>query len=111
MLRDIVAESLASEPDMEIVAEVLDASSLPASVKCSNTHVVVIGRDDSLLAARLLNECPRVKVLVVASHGRESWLYELRPQRVALGEISPQKLIQEIRKANPERAASAWWSG
>jgi hypothetical protein len=97
MLRDIVAETLSTEGDMEVVDEVLDDDSLTCSLEHSD--VVIVGTDDPSLAARLLEEHPHLKVLAVRGHGRESLLYQLRPQRVSLGEISPQKLIDEIRKA------------
>jgi DNA-binding NarL/FixJ family response regulator len=99
MLRDIVIETLAAEPDMEVAAEVATADDLLRSVERRNADVVVTRRDDSSLAALLLTRQPQLKVLAVADNGRESSLYEMRPQRVPLGEITPQRLVTEIRKA------------
>jgi hypothetical protein len=43
-----------------------------------------------------------VRAIEVRSDGRESVLYELRPHRVPLGEISSETLVRTIR------AAPAW---
>jgi DNA-binding NarL/FixJ family response regulator len=99
MLRDIVMESLAAEPDMQVAAEVATADDLLRSVERTRADVVVTGRDDSSLASALLRKQPQLKILAVADNGRESSLYEMRPQRVPLGEITPQRLVTEIRKA------------
>jgi DNA-binding NarL/FixJ family response regulator len=104
MLRDIVAETIAMEPDMEVVAEFSDATSVASSNDRMAVEVVVVGRDDRSLADLLLAQHPQLKIFAVANHGRESSLYEMRPQRVPLGETSPQRLVEEIRKAVREHA-------
>ncbi len=98
MLRDIVAGVLADEPDMEIVGEATGVNGLPDAVLEPGADVVVMGRDDPSLATSLLEQQPGMRVLAVAASGRESWLYELRPHRVPLGEISPKRLVEQIRK-------------
>jgi DNA-binding NarL/FixJ family response regulator len=97
MLRDIVRETLAAERDMEIVGEVTDVNSLRDWLEHDDTCLVIFGGEDPTVAATLLTECSPPRVLALS--GRESWLYELRPQRVSLGEISPTRLVEEIRKA------------
>jgi DNA-binding NarL/FixJ family response regulator len=99
MLRDIVMETLAVEPDMQVVGEVSTADELLRSVERTHADVVVTGRDDSPLASMLLRKQPQLKVIAVADNGRESSLYEMRPQRVPLGEITPRRLVAEIRQA------------
>jgi hypothetical protein len=42
---------------------------------------------------RLLEEGPRVRVLSVGDDGAQTTLYELRPHEVALGELSPKRLV------------------
>lgn len=93
MLRDIVAGILLEQPDMEVVGgtEALE------SLRDVDADVVVIGHDDPALAARLVTGRPCLKVLAVTADGRESCRYELRPERAPLGEISPQRLVDEIR--------------
>src|SRR5437870_2519325 len=110
MLGDIVAETVVAERDMELVGKLRGTSSLLHSVQRSNPHVVVLGGHTPSLAASLLEKRPRLKVLAVTDYGLESWLYELRPNRVRLGEVSPHQLIHEIREATEEQAAWAWWA-
>jgi DNA-binding NarL/FixJ family response regulator len=109
MLRDIVAGILVPEPDLEVVAETAAVNGLPDAVSRFGADVVIVGRDDPSLATTLMEGAPRIKVLAVTAGGRESWLYELRPQRVSLGEISPQRLVDEIRKRMNE-GGGEWWT-
>jgi hypothetical protein len=51
------------------------------------------------ICRELMAANPRVKVLAVAGDGRRVFLHELRPQTVALGEVSPAGLIDAIRAA------------
>lgn len=97
MLRDIVAGILVEQPDMEIVGGAVAMKSLADVVDSVAADVVVIGRDEPALAMRLVTDRPCLKVLAVTADGRESCRYELRPQRAALGEISPSRLVDEIR--------------
>lgn len=103
MLGDIVAGVLADEPDMEVVGETVVASEFPDAVQETGADVVVVGRDDPLLAAALLERRPSLRILAVSADARESWLYELCPQRVPLGEISPQRLVSKIRETRRRR--------
>jgi hypothetical protein len=49
-----------------------------------------------------------VRALEVGSDGRESVLYELRPHRVSLGEISPGALVRTIRTVPSWGAEPGW---
>ncbi len=97
MLRDIVAGILVEQSDMEVVEGAAAMSSLERVIECVDADVVVAGRDDPALAKRLVTRRPRLKVLTVTGDGRESCGYQLRPQRAPLGEISPSRLVDEIR--------------
>ena len=57
--------------------------------------------DDGLPAEarRLLEHHPWAKVLSVSHDGRVAVLYELRPRRTALGEASPEKILDTILSA------------
>jgi DNA-binding NarL/FixJ family response regulator len=99
MRRDIIADVLAMQSDMEVVGEVAALGELVEAVERGGADVLVIGRDDAALAAGLLERRPRLKVLAVAEEGRACSIYELRPRRVELGELSPQLLVDAIRAA------------
>jgi DNA-binding NarL/FixJ family response regulator len=95
--REIITQILRSQSDLDVVAEAAQDESLLQRVERECADVLVIGRDDPGLAAALLERQPRMRVVAVARRGRECWLYELRPQRVALGEISSRRLLELVR--------------
>ncbi len=101
MLGQIVTEILREQPDMELVDEVPDAA-LSQAVDRSGAQFVLVGVDAGCEAARLrpmLDRHPRLKVLAVEDDGRRGFLYELRPRRRPLGEMSPPRLVEALREA------------
>jgi DNA-binding NarL/FixJ family response regulator len=103
MLREIVRDSVTRQPDMEIVGdfgkrdEVLDA--------VERADVVIIGArqpDDSTLARQVMQASPSTRVLIIAMNGGSAVLWELRPYKVWLDDVSPESLIRAIR-ADTER--------
>jgi DNA-binding NarL/FixJ family response regulator len=98
VLRDIVVAALVDEPDLEIVGG--QGGTLGQTVASSQADFVIAGADyDFAEVARVLDERPRLRVLAVAGHGREAFLYELRPTRTPLGEVSPRAIVEAIRSA------------
>ena len=84
---------------------------LSRKVARAKPDVVVLGEDDPPLAAALLEQSPRLKVLTVAEEGQDSWLYGLNPERTRLGALSPSRLVRAVqRAARPTRASSGWWT-
>ncbi len=101
MLGQIVTEILREQPDMELVDEVPDAA-LSQAVDRTGAQFVLVGVDDGCEAERLrpmLDRHPRLKVLAVEDDGRRGFLYELRPRRRPLGEMSPPRLVEALREA------------
>ena len=96
MLREIVERVIADEPDMELV-EPSAAFDRGGNLDLHGVDVVITGRDDPGWAADLLRARPGFRVLALTRGGKEGLLYELRPHRVALGELSPRQLVAEIR--------------
>lgn len=107
MLRDIVVDALSKADDVDVVGEV-DGDRAREVVQTTSVDFVITGRDDARLAAELLESRPCVKVLAMIDDGRESALYELRPERVALGELSAQRLVAIVREARA--SAKTDWS-
>ena len=98
LLREIVREIIAREPDLEIVAE-HERVDVGEAVAQDDPDFVIVGpeaatdaRVRSLVGAGL-----GLRALEVHSDGKESVLYELRPHRIALGEISSDTLLRAIR--------------
>lgn len=102
MLREIVRDAIGRQDDMELLGEFPAATDLRTAVESTGADFVIT---DAATAACdqvpvLLDARPRVRVLGITNSGRQTYLYELRPHRVRLGEISPQALIEAIRSAN-----------
>ncbi len=98
LLRDIVVQAVVDEPDLEIVALEERGAALRQTVDSSKADFVIAGADyDFHEVAQVLGERPHLRVLVVDGSGREAFLYELRPTRTPLGEVSPRTIVDAIR--------------
>jgi hypothetical protein len=100
MLGDIIADALAMEPDLELVATCDRCEEVGTQ---SQPDVMLVGMAHGELSPecrRLLFDAPGARCLAVTHNGREAYLYELRPYRILLGELpSPKALIEMIRTA------------
>ncbi len=96
--REIIEQAVGAEPDMVIVDGLADGASLPDAVKRREPDFVISGRDYEFAeVCAILDERPRLRVLAVLEDGREATLYELRPTRTPLGEVSPLTIVEAIR--------------
>lgn len=97
LLRDVVRDAIAREPDLDVVAE-REVESLRDVVDQDEADFVIVGTDTASKTVRsVVGAGCGIRALEVHSDGKESVLYELRPHRVSLGEISPDTLVQAIR--------------
>jgi len=97
-LRDIIADAVADEPDLELACTELRSGD---DLRRIDADVVIAGTpepSDAGLPSRLLSIAPRISVLMVAVSGRTAAIYELRPRRL-LGEVTPLGLIAAIRQS------------
>lgn len=99
LLREIVRETASREPDLEVVREHEAGVDLQAAVERDDPDFLIVGSEEATEGSvgSLISGGRRLRALEVRSDGRESVLYELRPHRVLLGEISPDTLLQTIR--------------
>jgi hypothetical protein len=96
MQREIVRSLVAGAPDLELVAELADAGALAEAVgRCGPD--VVVGHSTPSEIRHLLEQRPAMKVVQVEDDGRSSFLYELRPHRIPLGELSHGRLLEVLR--------------
>jgi DNA-binding NarL/FixJ family response regulator len=107
LLRDIVRNAIAHEPDLEVVAEHDGNVDLETAVERGGADFVILGSEVTAhtTAASLVASNCRVRALELQDDGREGVLYEFRPHRVALGELSPDTLLRTIR------AVPSWDAG
>jgi len=100
LLLDMLHHVVASNTNMTVVGQVGDADLL-AAVRQTRADVVLVGqkvKDERKRYGPLLLRRPRLKVLAIAHDGRTGSLYELRPRRVHLGELSADALYRAMRQ-------------
>ncbi|PYP59203.1 MAG: hypothetical protein DMD40_03705 [Gemmatimonadetes bacterium] len=99
VLRDIIERTLSAQPDIQIVS---GRPSGPARLGEYEPDVIVTGllsSDGDNALERLFDRYPHARVLGIADDGRHAYMTELRPHRVSLGELSPEQLVEVIRRA------------
>jgi hypothetical protein len=98
LLREIVRAAIVREPDLDLVAE-HDEIDMRTVLELDDPDFVIVGEaaaaDGAVLS--LVGAGRGLRALEVQSDGRESVLYELRPHRIPLGEISTETLVRAIR--------------
>ena len=102
MLRDVFKLLIVEQPDMEVVGELGNGVELLLATSQIQPDIVIMGVEGSELpgiGSHLLNEFPHVKLLGVTADAQHLSLYELRPHAGLIGDISPQGLLDVIRKS------------
>jgi hypothetical protein len=94
MLREIIEHALGEATDVEVLDPQLaraDAGTAP--------DVVLLGTDGphSLNAASVLARYPRARVIAIETSGRHTAVYELKPHRIEVGQLSPAGVVELIR--------------
>jgi DNA-binding NarL/FixJ family response regulator len=98
---DLVKGIVEPADDLRVVAEIAEADELAGALEATDADFVVASLDgeppltESFLD--LLEQRPRLRVLVLAGEGRRGMLWELRPRRVPIGEVSPTTLLAALR--------------
>jgi DNA-binding NarL/FixJ family response regulator len=99
VLLDIVTNAVDAEPDMEIVARFKTRDQLFETMAGTAIDVVILGVEepDDLPLAREILRRSRQALLLLSIDGRRAAMYELRPHKEPLGDVSPQGLVAAIR--------------
>lgn len=102
LVGEMVERALVRTDDMGVVGRATADDDLLELARKTKPDVVIVGLHDSELprpCLDLLLERPRVKVLGIEERGGRAQLYELRPEQVELGEVSPEEIVHSIRAA------------
>src|SRR4030095_5486094 len=100
MLLDIITDTIAPQPDMDIVGKDRMEKDLLDAAEQTNADIVITARSTATEYKdydELLYRHCRVRVLEILDEGRYGSVCEMRPRRVALGEMSPLRLLEAIR--------------
>ena len=103
MLGDIVRDAIAREPALELLP--MAESTNVHEWRRTDPDVIVVSTPDIQRLSHVghwLNRCPRARIVVIETSGREAVMYELQPYATPLGALSPEQLIAVIR--NPGEA-------
>jgi hypothetical protein len=97
MLREICDEAL-SRPDVKLVDETKNDDNLVDALDRSGAAFLIVSAEKVGPAevCRLLAERPHAKVFAITGGGRDGCLYELRPNLVLVGDLSPKSLVQTV---------------
>ncbi len=101
MLREILLETFAHQPDMLVVGEP-SVGPLHEAVRLHGPHAVVVGMEGHDWAERhveLFRERPRLRLLVIRSDGRSAAMHELRIVRCPVEELSPEAVVAAVRRS------------
>jgi DNA-binding NarL/FixJ family response regulator len=102
LVAEMVERAVERQGDMALVGTATSLRELVALARRTKPDVVVVGLHDHDLPRdylELLFDQPRTRVLGIAAHDGHAYLYELRPEQVELGEVSPDDVVESIRQA------------
>ncbi|MEP6762806.1 MAG: hypothetical protein ABJB66_00780 [Gemmatimonadaceae bacterium] len=102
LLRDVLGESLAAEPDFEIVGNVDSGVEIAPLARTTASHVVVVGdapgaTTGSLLAQQLRSASMPVTVIAIGAKGDRAVVFPPNEMPVELLDLSTGTLTEAIR--------------
>ena len=99
ILHDVIRGILEVQQDMAVVGDLERAEELGPTIAETGAAFVIWGVEDDVsdFYPDVLHQWPQVRVLAVQGEGRQSFLWEMRPMRAPLGELSPGRLIAALR--------------
>jgi hypothetical protein len=115
ILRDVITDIVADQPDMELVGD-LPENADPAMIEDLGGTFVAVGAGPSgelpdVCKGLLVRQAHGLRILGLSAEGRRGYLYELRPTEVAIGDVSPERLLNVIRAAIPFDASDTATEG
>jgi DNA-binding NarL/FixJ family response regulator len=102
MLLDMITDIVVLHPEMMVAGKAQDTADIRAAVKKTRADVAILNEPaigPSQDYQELLYSRPHLGVLSITSDGRQFSLHKLRPVRTALGEVSPESLVQAIQSS------------
>ncbi len=100
LLRGILEHAIEVDRGCELLKDVGRDLSTWAE-QAQQPDVVILGlsaAEDVALVLALFARWPQAQVITVMHAGDEAAVYELRPRRRALGEVSPAEIVEKMRE-------------
>jgi DNA-binding NarL/FixJ family response regulator len=108
--RELLTEIFEAEEDMQVVGHLPIRRSLARRIQRSHADVVVLGREDPKLVARLLARPPCLVVIDFSGDANQATLYRLKPQVLEIPGATPRRLVEVIRDTACSGNATTWSS-
>lgn len=77
LMRELVREVLAEQPDIDVIGEIEDNSELASAIELARPDVLIIGLDEHVTAhcGFLIGQYPRMKILALAPEQNRGLMY------------------------------------
>lgn len=101
LLRGILEHAIQLHSDCELVKDTRGAFQMLTD-RTVAPDVVIMGltaAEDATLVPALFAHWPTAQIMTVMQAGDDAAVYELRPSRRALGQMSPAEIVEVLREA------------
>ena len=101
LLRDILEHDIQLQSDFELLKDTRRAFQM-LTEQMVPPDVVILGlsaAEDATLVPALFARWPTAQVMTVTQAGDDAAVYELRPHRRPLGQMSPAEIVESLRDA------------
>jgi len=108
LLHDIIGDVLESAGDIRLIGQAANHGELLELARQLSPDVVIMGLDESGppgFGWDLYINNPLLRVLGIVGEGCQTFVYELRPHRTPLGELSPEALVAAVRSVADARSS------
>ncbi|KRA60327.1 hypothetical protein ASD79_08825 [Caulobacter sp. Root655] len=105
MLTDIIDDLVSEQSDMLVVAKAPTTDDWIGAARRAAADVVIVRKSHSRQSVDPISDVTalgRLRILAIDDGGRTGSLYRLHPERVALGELSGERLVAAVRAAARE---------
>ena len=101
MLSEVVRHTVARQPDMEVVRELINPIGLRLAIRATAAEVVITTPGDSEresgLGSSLLVAYPQLKIMALSATGDTAFLYEAGSPKQRLDDVGEESLLGAIR--------------
>ena len=101
-MREVMRQLIGRQPDMEVVAEVLDLSALAGAVSQREVDVIIIALEDAEalgLVSQLLATHPEVTILALGAKSDAAFIEQARSGRRDIADPSAANILRALREA------------